>query len=493
MLVAAHDPQRPLHVGTLLGNTPEMLRAMAAAGLGGYVLCGINTTRRGEGLLADVRRADCQFLLTDAEHLPLLDGLDLTGVTVIDVDRARLGRAPRGSGPARAVPRGRRDGHPDDDLHLGHQRRPEGRPGGAPDGALLGAEPGRAVLGHRRRRLLHLDAAVPLERGGGGLGGRARLGCGDGAGAVLGVPVPLGRAALRRDVHELRRQAAGLRPGHAGAARRRRQPAAGRVRQRGQRPRHRGVRAPLRLRRDGRLRLDRARDHHHPRARHAPRLDRAGRRRGGDLRPRDASPSARSRSSTPTGALLNADQAIGELVNTEGAGYFQGYYNDTSANEERMRHGMYWSGDLAYRDADGLDLPGRPHRGLDARGRREPRRRPDRAHPPAAPGGRPGRGVRRPRPQRRRPGDGRASPPGRRRADAFGAHRLPRRAAGPVDQGLAALRPDRPRRSRRPPPTRCSSASSSPRAPVAGDGVLWVREERGTAFSVATRPATNSR
>jgi fatty-acyl-CoA synthase len=61
-----------------------------------------------------------------------------------------------------------------------------------------------------------------------------------------------------------------------------------------------------------------------------------------------------------TGALTNADQAVGELVNTEGAGYFQGYYNDSSANEERMRHGMYWSGDLAYRDADGwIYLAGR--------------------------------------------------------------------------------------------------------------------------------------
>ena len=97
MLIAAHDPDRPLHVGTLLGNTPEMLRAMAAAGLGGYVLCGINTTRRGDGLLADVRRADCQFLLTDEEHLPLLEGLDLAGVTVIDVTApdwaARLAKA----------------------------------------------------------------------------------------------------------------------------------------------------------------------------------------------------------------------------------------------------------------------------------------------------------------------------------------------------------------------------------------------------------------
>ena len=47
-------------------------------------------------------------------------------------------------------------------------------------------------------------------------------------------------------------------------------------------------------------------------------------------------------------------------MNTQGAGYFQGYYNDEQANQERMRHGMYWSGDLAYRDADGwIYLAGR--------------------------------------------------------------------------------------------------------------------------------------
>lgn len=54
------------------------------------------------------------------------------------------------------------------------------------------------------------------------------------------------------------------------------------------------------------------------------------------------------------GALLNADEAIGELVNTAGTGFFSGYYNDEEANAERTRHGMYWSGDLAYRDADGF-------------------------------------------------------------------------------------------------------------------------------------------
>jgi fatty-acyl-CoA synthase len=60
------------------------------------------------------------------------------------------------------------------------------------------------------------------------------------------------------------------------------------------------------------------------------------------------------------GALVNGDAAIGELVNTQGAGMFAGYYNDRDATDERMRHGMFWSGDLAYRDADGwIYLAGR--------------------------------------------------------------------------------------------------------------------------------------
>ena len=56
----------------------------------------------------------------------------------------------------------------------------------------------------------------------------------------------------------------------------------------------------------------------------------------------------------PDGRLLNPDAATGELVNTTGAGAFAGYYNDPDAEAERMRGGMYWSGDLAYRDADGF-------------------------------------------------------------------------------------------------------------------------------------------
>jgi fatty-acyl-CoA synthase len=52
--------------------------------------------------------------------------------------------------------------------------------------------------------------------------------------------------------------------------------------------------------------------------------------------------------------LLNFEEAVGELVNTLGPGLFAGYYNDEAADAERMRGGMYWSGDLAYQDDRGF-------------------------------------------------------------------------------------------------------------------------------------------
>lgn len=61
-----------------------------------------------------------------------------------------------------------------------------------------------------------------------------------------------------------------------------------------------------------------------------------------------------------TGTVVNLDQAVGELVNTSGAGFFQGYYNDPEATEDRMDGGIYWSGDLGYRDDEGwIYLAGR--------------------------------------------------------------------------------------------------------------------------------------
>ena len=52
--------------------------------------------------------------------------------------------------------------------------------------------------------------------------------------------------------------------------------------------------------------------------------------------------------------LLNAGDAIGEIVNRSGPGRFEGYYGAPDAEAERTRNGWYWTGDLAYRDADGF-------------------------------------------------------------------------------------------------------------------------------------------
>ncbi len=53
------------------------------------------------------------------------------------------------------------------------------------------------------------------------------------------------------------------------------------------------------------------------------------------------------------GRLLNAEEAIGEIANTQTAALFEGYWNNPAANQERTHQGIYWSGDLGYRDDKG--------------------------------------------------------------------------------------------------------------------------------------------
>jgi len=52
--------------------------------------------------------------------------------------------------------------------------------------------------------------------------------------------------------------------------------------------------------------------------------------------------------------LTNADACIGELVGRNARSNFEGYYNNPEADAERTRNGWYWSGDLAYRDEEGI-------------------------------------------------------------------------------------------------------------------------------------------
>ena len=277
------DTCRPLHVGVLMGNTPDMLTAMAAAGLGGYVLCWHQHHAPGRRPRPRHRAVDCQILLTDPAHRHLLDGLDLPGVRVIDVSTDEWAATDRRS-PALTP---HREVGPDDTFMMIFTSGTSGdpRPSRCRTRCVLFA--GSALVERYAvehfRRLLPVDAAVPLQCRVRGLGRRARCRRGDGARGVLGVPLPRRRAPVRRHVHELRRKAAGLHPRDAGAVRRSRQSAARRLRQRGRRPRHRRVRASVRLRRLGRVRIDRERGHHHPGRRLPAGVDRQGLSRRGDL------------------------------------------------------------------------------------------------------------------------------------------------------------------------------------------------------------------
>jgi len=50
------------------------------------------------------------------------------------------------------------------------------------------------------------------------------------------------------------------------------------------------------------------------------------------------------------GRLLNPDECVGEMVNTSGALFFEGYYKDDESTRERTRNGWFYTGDLAYMD-----------------------------------------------------------------------------------------------------------------------------------------------
>jgi fatty-acyl-CoA synthase len=81
---------RPWHVGVLLENTPEYVFLIAGAALCGATVVGINPTRRGAELAADIRGTDCAVIVTDAAYGDLLDGLfgGIGGPRILDAGGA---------------------------------------------------------------------------------------------------------------------------------------------------------------------------------------------------------------------------------------------------------------------------------------------------------------------------------------------------------------------------------------------------------------------
>lgn len=67
----------PFHIGVLLENVPEFLFWLGGAALSGATIVGINPTRRGAELEAEIRYVDCQLIVTDADGMAKLRDLDL--------------------------------------------------------------------------------------------------------------------------------------------------------------------------------------------------------------------------------------------------------------------------------------------------------------------------------------------------------------------------------------------------------------------------------
>jgi fatty-acyl-CoA synthase len=94
--LAANWKPGPRHVGVLLENTPEFHYWLGALALAGGTLVGINPTRRGEELARDIAHTDCQMIVTTTAQRPTIDSLSLD-VPVIEVGEIDTPFIPKGA------------------------------------------------------------------------------------------------------------------------------------------------------------------------------------------------------------------------------------------------------------------------------------------------------------------------------------------------------------------------------------------------------------
>lgn len=346
------DRDRPPHVGVLLDNVPEYLFLLGGAAFAGVAVVGVNPTRRGSELSADIAQADCQLVITTTEKLDLLE--DRVATVVIDGDdwAARLAR-----------------------------HRDAGLPAVDPDPAttlLLLFTSGstsapKAVVCSTGR------AAFTAERAGDAYGVTA--------GEVAYCPMPLfhGNAVFACWLPVLRAGATIVLRERFSASR-----FASDISRHGctyftyvgRSIAYVLAQPPTPDEAENRLRMGfgteaSAEDRQAFLERFGcPLVEGYGSSEGAItiIRGPDTPPAAlgRPRPGEPVvvldpatgaecpraefdehGRLVNGDEAIGELVNPEGGVAFEGYYRNPEATAARLRDGRYWSGDLGYLDAEG--------------------------------------------------------------------------------------------------------------------------------------------
>ncbi|MEB3371969.1 AMP-binding protein [Saccharopolyspora mangrovi] len=338
------------HVGVLLENVPDYVFWIVAAALEGAVVVGINPTRRGSGLARDIRHTDCDLIVTENRLAGLLDGLD-HGAAVLNIDC--------------------------DDLDLVDEELPARLPDAARTLLLLFSSgstdaPKAVICSQGRlgalaeslaaRTELTRDSVsylcMPLFHGNSAM---MNLAPAMHAGSTVCLARKFSASGFARDIHRYgvtfvnyvgrtlsyvlaqpegpddRCSALQLAMGTEAS------PAdAQRFAERFGCQVSEGYGMS-----EGVLRINRTPE--------SP-PDSLGLPVGGaDVRVlrEDTGSECPPAEFDEHGRLLNADEAIGQIVAVDRAGAFEGYYRNPEAQAERVRGEDFWTGDLAYRDADG--------------------------------------------------------------------------------------------------------------------------------------------
>jgi fatty-acyl-CoA synthase len=365
--LAGHDTP---HVGVLLPNGPEYLFWLNGAALAGAAIVGVNPTRRGEALAADIRSTDCDLMVTDDEGAALLEGLDLgldhhrvlvIGTARYDQVLAEFDAAdPEAGAAARALVE-EAEAIEEDSLFLliftsGTTGTPkavrctQGRLAGIAEVAAPGYGYGPDDVCYCPMPLFHGNALMALW-------GPSVM-----VGATIAVRPRFSASAFMDDVHRF----GATKFSYVGKA-------IAYILATPERPDDKdntlrsafGTEASVRDRDRFRTRFGCYLIEGYGQSEGGAAINPVlGMPKGALGKPVDGVDLAVLNPETslecppaqfdPEGRLLNAGQAIGELVNRSGRGKFEGYYRHPGAESERLRDGWYWTGDLAYVDAKGF-------------------------------------------------------------------------------------------------------------------------------------------
>ncbi len=353
------------HIGVLLPNGPEYLFWLNGAALAGAAIVGINPTRRGDALAADIRATDCALIVTDAEGAALLEGLSLgvseDKVLVIGTERYTSLLA-RFAGTADAQALIEDAGSVDEEsLYLliftsgttgvpKAVRCTQGRLAGIAEVAAPGYGYSSEDVCYCPMPLFHGNALMALW-------GPTVM-----VGATIAVRPRFSASAFLGDV----RRFGATKFSYVGKA-------IAYILATPERPDDAdntlksafGTEASVRDRDRFRTRFGCYLIEGYGQSEGGASINPVlGMPKGALGKPVDgidlAVISPETGEECPPaefdaeGRLLNAGEAIGELVNRSGPGKFEGYYQREDAERDRLRNGWYWTGDLGYVDADGF-------------------------------------------------------------------------------------------------------------------------------------------